>query len=414
MKNKNILIISSEYPNVTKSSNIYTDLAEALKQYGHKVTVVVTEESKNITHTGIFEENGIQVLRVKVGNIYNVGLVEKGITFLKSGFLVKSAISKYLGKKDFDLILFMSQPVTIASTVKWAMKKYNVPSYLMMKDIFPQNGVDLGIISKKSPVYWYFKYQEKKLYKTATTIGCMSEKNKGYLLEHNSYLKEEKLEICPNTQKEGEVNEVNENYPIRKKYNIPTNKVLAIYGGNLGKPQGVDFFIEVLEKFKNKDTVNFLIIARGTEKNRLYEYVDENNIKNVYKFDLMPREDYQKIVAESDIGLIFLDSRFTIPNYPSKVLPYFNLGIPVMAALDINNDFKDMLDETKSGFWSKSGEIEDYSNKLNKLIENKQLRKEMGRNGRKCLEEKFSVEQSVKIINRYLEKYNLRKDDKNV
>lgn len=94
-------------------------------------------------------------------------------------------------------------------------------------------------------------------------------------------------------------------------------------------------------------------MARGTEKDNLYKYIDENKIRNVYKYDLMPRQDYQKIVNECDIGLIFLDKRFTIPNYPSKVLSYFSLSIPVMAAVDKNNDFKDMLEISNSGFGQK-------------------------------------------------------------
>ena len=158
MNNKSILLISSDYPNVKKSFNIYTDLAEALKQHGYKVTVVVTEESKNIDHTNISYENEIQVLRVKVGNIYNVGFIEKGISFLKSGLLTKKAISKYLKDYKFDLILFMSQPVTIVNSVKYAMTEFHAPAYLMMKDIFPQNGVDLGLMSKKSPIHWYFRH----------------------------------------------------------------------------------------------------------------------------------------------------------------------------------------------------------------------------------------------------------------
>lgn len=404
MNKKNILMISSEYPDVSKSSNIYTDLAEALKLEGYNITVAITEESKNINKTKIFNENNIDVLRVKVGNIYNVGLIEKGITFLKSGFLLRQAIGKYLKEKKFDLILFMSQPVTIASTVRWAMKKFKCPSYLMMKDIFPQNGVDIGIISRKSLIYLYFKYQEKKLYKTATTIGCMSEMNKKYLLEHNKYLKEENLEIFPNTQKVEPLKYKKEEQLLRVKYDIPKEKVLAVYGGNIGKPQGVDFFIDVLEKYKNNNDINFLILARGTEKAKLYKFIDENNIKNVYKFELLPREDYQKILEECDIGLIFLDRRFTIPNYPSKSLAYFNLAIPIMAALDKNNDFKDMLEETKSGFWAEAGNIDEYEKKLNLLIRDKELRYEMGQNGRRCLEERFSVENSVKIINKYLKK----------
>lgn len=404
MKKSNILLITSDYPNIEKSSNIYTDLAQALRDENHTITVLVTEESSKISKTDIKQEGGISVLRVKVGNLYNVGLIEKGITFLKSSFLTKKAISKFLNNEKFNIILFMSQPVTIAKTVKWAMKKYKCPSYLMMKDIFPQNGIDIGIMKRNSPITLYFKLQEKKLYKTATTIGCMSKMNKEYLLRHNKYLKEEKLELFPNTQKITENIDTLQEKKLRKKYSIPEDTTLAIYGGNLGKPQGVDFFIEVLEKYKNNSKINFLIIARGTEKDKLYNYIKNNNIKNVYTYDLMPREDYINITRECDVGLIFLDKRFTIPNYPSKSLAYFDASIPIMAALDINNDFKDLIEESNSGYWSEAGNIRDYCEKFDLLIENKELREKMGKNGRKYYEEHFSVKKSVEIIEQYLKR----------
>ena len=69
---KNILIVTSEYPDTAKSENIYTDLADALKNSGYNVKVVVTEEAKKIDKTILKNENNIPVLRVKVGNIYNV------------------------------------------------------------------------------------------------------------------------------------------------------------------------------------------------------------------------------------------------------------------------------------------------------------------------------------------------------
>lgn len=240
------------------------------------------------------------------------------------------------------------------------------------------------------------------MYKTASMIGCMSEMNIKYLLEHNSYLKKEKLELFPNTQKIEEKDSNNTSYLLRKKYNIPTDKVLAVYGGNIGKPQGVEFFMEVLKEYKNNNKINFLILARGTEKEKLYKFIDDEKIENVYKFDLLPRNDYQQIVSECDIGLIFLNKKFTIPNYPSKVLAYFNLSIPVMAAIDKNNDFKDMLENTHSGFWSEAGNINSYKEKMDKLIGDKELRQKMGQSGRATLEKQFSVDRSVEIINKYL------------
>ena len=77
-----ILFISSDYPRPEKGSNIYTDLAESLNNNNHAVKVVVAEEKKKIDNTELFEENGIPVLRVKTGNLYEVGFIEKTLTFL--------------------------------------------------------------------------------------------------------------------------------------------------------------------------------------------------------------------------------------------------------------------------------------------------------------------------------------------
>ena len=196
-----ILFVCSDYPKPEKGSNIYTDLAEALNNNNHVVKVVVAEEKKKIKKTTLFEENGIPVLRVKTGNLYEVGFIEKTITFLTVSHSLKKGINEFFAHENFDLILFQSPPVTFHRVIKWAMNKYKAPSYLMMKDIFPQNGVDIGLYSKASPVYWYFRNQEKKLYKTSSKIGCMSPRNISYLMEHNPYINKDKFEIFRNTVK---------------------------------------------------------------------------------------------------------------------------------------------------------------------------------------------------------------------
>ena len=190
-----ILFISSDYMRPNKGSNLYTDLAEELNRQNHVVKVVVSEERKHIEKTCLFEENGIPVLRVKTGNLYEVSFVEKTLTFLTVSYDLIRGIKKHFANEKFDLILFQSPPVTFHRVVKWAMSKYKARSYLMMKDIFPQNGVDIGLYSKHSLVYYFFRSHEKKLYKTSTKIGCMSPGNIEYLKKHNPYLKDEKFEL---------------------------------------------------------------------------------------------------------------------------------------------------------------------------------------------------------------------------
>ncbi len=400
-----ILYIASIFPKESEEDNIYTDLAEELKLKGHDVVVIVSDERKNIKETKLCIERNIKVLRVKTGNLYNVSSFEKATSFITMQNKLKNAINKYLNDQKFDLILFMAPPVTMYSVIKFAMDKFKCISYLMQKDIFPQNALDLEMLSKRNPAYWYFRSVEKKLYKTATIIGCMSDENKKYLLSNNKFLENSKIEIFPNTIKVDK-RTFSKKISIREKYNIDKNKVIAIYGGNFGKPQGIDFLIKVLNEYKNSNIVQFILIGKGTEKDRLFDYIKNNNFKNVIYLEYVPQAEYCEILSQSDIGLVFLDYRFTIPNIPSRTLRYFEYSLPIMAATDENTDYKNLIEnKSMAGLWCKSNDIDGFKNRFNFLIKNTWTRKEMGKNGRKYLEENLKVENSVDILEKMYEKY---------
>lgn len=395
----NILYIASIFPTPQEGENLYTNLASELVESGHKVTVIVSEEKRKIDDTKVFRERNYNVIRVRTGNLYEIGSVEKAISFVTLQSKMKNAINKYLSDEKFDMIVFMSPPVTMYSVVNFAMKKYNCFSYLMQKDIFPQNAVDLKIMTKCNPAYWYFRHKEKELYKISTVIGCMSEKNKEYLLKHNKYLDCAKLQIFPNTTKLNREEEcIDDARQIKRRYSIPENRVIITYGGNFGKPQGIDFLIQILDVYKNNENVEFLLVGKGTEKEKLYRYIKEKNIENVKLINFLNSEEFSKVLKISDIGLVLLDYRFTIPNIPSKTLTYFKNRVPIMAATDNNTDFKQMLEDSGAGLWCESNDVYSFKEKLDFLIANKKVRKEMGENGRLFLEKNLTTEVSVKIL----------------
>lgn len=397
-----VLFISSQFPIETRSSNIYTDLAESLLANGHKVKVIVSEEKKNIKKTTLLKERKMDVLRVKCGNMYEVGFIEKALTFLTVSNQLITALKKYWSKEKFDLILFSAPPVTFNKVVKWAMNKYNCPSYLMMKDIFPQNGVDIGLYTKKHPAYIYFKREANKLYKVSSKIGCMSNRNIEYLNKMEN-VPLEKLELFPNTVKIREHNKITKEIKnsIRKKYGFNDTDVIAVFGGNFGRPQGLDFLLDVIEEYKTNKTVKFLLVGNGTEKTKIFNYIKEHNLKNAITRNYIPREEYETLLASCDIGLIFLDHRFTIPNFPSKTLSYFECSLPIMAAIDENTDYGQMLDKTESGFYSIHGNIKNFKKYFNRMLNDENLRIKMGKNGRKYFENECNVEKSVKILEKY-------------
>lgn len=397
-----VLYIATSFPEPNKGATIYTDLAEALHEAGHEITVAVSEQARNLSQTQMKKERGFDVLRIVTGNYYDVGFIEKGITTLRIPTLMKKGISKYLSNREFDFILYEAPPVTNSSLVAWAKKKFDCPSYLMLKDIFPQNAVDIGIIKKNSMIFNFFKYKEKDLYESADIIGCMSEANKQYIIKHNSWLNENKVELFPNTKKiTNEINPVT--LEMRKKYFIPEDACVFLFGGNMGKPQYVDLLCEAIIDCKNDDGIYFLFVGRGTDRYKLEQTIQENDIRNAMVFENLPRDEYEQITKECDVGLIILDPRFTIPNYPSRILSYMEYAKPVLAATDKVTDIKELIEGAQCGEWVWSGDKEAFIEKIRYMSTSKDLIVK-GKNGRKYIEENFIVKSSLEILERHFRK----------
>lgn len=391
-----ILYIATSFPEPNKGGTIYTDLAEALQEAGHEVTVAVSEQSRNKKHTELIKERGFDVLRVVTGNYYDVGFIEKGITSLKIPILMRKGIKRYLTKKKFDFILFEAPPITNVGLISWAKKRYRCPAYLMLKDIFPQNAVDLGIVKKNGFIYKYFKIKEKNLFYASDYIGCMSPENKKYLLNQNPFIDEGKVELFPNTVKIID-NIFQEESSIREQYGISKETCVFLFGGNMGRPQYIDFLSEVIYQCRNEENMYFLFIGRGTDRYILEDKIKENNIKNALIISNLPRSQYEQFTKECDIGLIVLDPRFTIPNYPSRVLSYMQFAKPVIAATDLVSDFKDLIKEAQCGEWVWSGDLTTFVAKAKEMAKSERL-KDMGNNGRIYLENNFDVKRSVEIL----------------
>lgn len=396
-----ILYLTISYPG-EGNRNLYTDLVEELKKAGHDVTVVMAEESNKIDKSKLRFENNIEVLRVRVGNQFGVGLVEKGITTLKVKPLLKKAIDSYLAEREYDLILYSTPPVTLADLVVYCKNKYKAKSYLMLKDIFPQNGIDLNLFSKKNVLYKYFRLKEKKLYQCSDRIGCMSNANINFVNEQEKYEFSNKLELFPNTMRIENQLDI-KRQAIRTKYELPMNQRIFIFGGNLGKPQAIDFLLESIRMLADYKEAYFLIVGDGAEKNKILDYINKENPTNLKFIAKLPREEYDKIMKACDVGLILLNSKFTIPNYPSRIMAYLHESLPILAATDAVTDIQTLvLDEAKCGYWCESVNPVEFVNQVKLLTEDDKLRDKLGENGRNYLAKQFDVKLSVKLLENFI------------
>lgn len=371
-----VLFLLIAYPDIRENTNMYTDLTCEFKDKGHEVHVAAPGKNK----TRIGKEGNISVLRIKTLPLFNTSTIIKGISNLLLPFQYKRAIEKHLGNIRFDLVVTPTPPITFIEIAEHLKKKHKAKIYLILRDIFPQNAKDLGLI-KNPLIFRYFRNKEKKLYKIADSIGCMSPRNMEYLHIHNPEVNIKKLHLLPNWTR---VNETTDRVVATGKFDFK-DKFVAIFGGNFGIPQKIEFILDVADKLKDRDNIFFYLIGNGTEYGKIKKIICDRNLKNVIIIKQLPRTEYLDLLKECHVGLVNLSDKFTIPNIPSRTLSYWSVKIPVLAAVDESTDYGELLDSCKGGLWSITGNIDDYITNLLYLYNNPEKRMEMGENGYKFL-----------------------------
>ena len=401
-----------------EARGIYQDLMRKFLKEGHTVYIVTPSERRLALDTSLTEIDGVHILNVKTLNLQKTNAIEKGLGQVLVEDQFTSAIKKYFSDLKFELILYSTPPITFPKVIAY-LKRQNpqAKTYLLLKDIFPQNAVDIGMMSKtgvKGVLYRFFRKKEIALYKASDFIGCMSPANVEFLLKNNDFIRKEQVEVAPNSIELQQELTLSEEYNkrraerdyIRSKYGLPKDTPVFIYGGNLGKPQGIDFLIKCLDANKNRTDCFFVVVGTGTELPRLTEWYEKaksnTTTLNVKVMRGLPKEDYDMLARSCDVGLIFLDHRFTIPNYPSRLLSYLENKMPVICATDPSTDIGRIAEDNGYGFWCESVRTEDFTTLVTNMVEAD--RKTMGEKGYEFLMSNYLVEHTYNAIMRHLDK----------
>ncbi len=293
----NILFPSINKVDPLAQEGIYDVLLKQFLDNGHTVYIIKPVERREKRKASVRSVQNLTIIEVNTLNLFNTNLLEKGLSNVFISHSYYRAINEFISGVKIDLILSATPPVMLSPLIKQLRKDYpEAKTYLMLKDIFPQNAVDIEMIKKGGLLYKWFRKQERELYVLSDHIGCMSLGNKDFILKHNDYLAPENVEILPNATiiREPTPISLEGKREIRTKYGIPEDAVLFLYGGNFGKPQGIDFIIKVLEDNINKSHTYFFFVGKGTEFHRVENFIRSKKPRNISAHSFLPKQEYDR------------------------------------------------------------------------------------------------------------------------
>lgn len=400
----NILFLSLSRLENIEERGIYSDLMREFVKRGNRVFIASPTERRFGKSTHLIKSEHCQILKIRTLNIQKTNIAEKGIATLLLESQFDKAIQRYWGDVRFDLVLYATPPITFNRVIERIKKRCGCRSYLMLKDIFPQNAVDLGMMKENGLLHWMFRRKEKKLYRLSDKIGCMSPANREYLIRHNPSVNPNKIELCPNAVMPVEIPKLSEQErcQILSEFDIPTNKTCFIYGGNLGKPQGLDFLLEVIATNEKRNDSFIVVAGGGTEYEKIAQWFEIQKPKNAKLVAELPKHTYDNLVRACHVGMVLLDPRFTIPNFPSRLLSYLENRMPVLLATDTATDMGRMAEKEGFGLWCLNGDLDTFMHNMTTFATQKQEVERMGRNGERFLLDNYTVDKVVDGISKEL------------
>jgi len=165
-------------------------------------------------------------------------------------------------------------------------------------------------------------------------------------------------------------------------------KFVVMYAGNLGNSQSFELITNAAKKHEEREDVVYVINGSGVMSDRLNEQANE--LKNLKVIEHQPIERLSEILATADIHLVPLRTGLGDMSVPSKIYSVFAAGRPVIASVDPGTEIERIVVESEGGISVTPDDFDSFIFELEGLIENSELRAEMGIKARLWLEKWYS------------------------
>ncbi len=388
-----IVLIADSFPPLRTSAAVQLrDLTREFVRQGHSLCVLLPATDQRDTWK-LESIDGAQVLRLKAPRTKDTGYVRRTLAELVMPFaMLRNFRKSSLANERWDGLVWYSPSIFHGPLVSALKKSSRCKAYLIIRDIFPEWAVDMGLMGRGIP-YRFFDAVARYQYSVADVIGVQTAGNRGYF---RAWLEQPGrcLEVLKNWLGHPAQNicsiRVNETSLVGRK--------LFVYAGNMGVAQNMSIVLDLAAKLLSRLDVGFLFVGRGSEVNALKQAAQTLQLNNVLFFDEIHPDEIPDLYAQCDIGIVTLDPRHKSHNIPGKFLTYMQSGLPVLAIVNVGNDLVQLIRNEQVGEVCESHHIEELVLLTDRLIESLESDSNLSARCSSFFKREFSVERTVHQI----------------
>ena len=387
------------YPEKAASSYLGVNRFEAYQREGFDMVVYAPVPSRDVT-----DEIRKQYSKIKTERMYGdrmtvhrFDLIKEGKSPVLRALRYSVQLIKHFNRAVFcrdarstDLVFLSSTP-PIQGILGSLVKKFSHKKFIYcLQDIFPDSLAGTGLAKKGGLLWKIGRVIENFTYRNADKIIVISQDFKKNIMAKG--VPEDKIVVIYNwVDEEAVVDIPREKNVLFDRYGLDRNKFYITYNGNIGLTQNMDMLLEVAKALEPNEDIQFVLVGNGAYLEQVKQIIKDRNVQNVTLLPFQPYEEISHVFSLGDVSLVISKPGVGANSVPSKTWSIMSASRPVLANFD-ENELKTIIEEHNCGLFTKAGDKVAFTDAILKLYNDRELCREMGRNGRKFVMDNLTKE----------------------
>lgn len=357
------------------------ELAAQLVARGHRVTVIASPVSylsgkADPQAPGVERQAGVEIRRAYTYPALHRSSFHRLLSFFS---FMLSSFWQGLHVARVDLVWGTSPPL-FQGLSAWLLAGLKRRPFLFeVRDLWPAFAVQVGVLKNRLLIR-ASEWLERFLYRRAKLVVV----NSPGFIPHVTESGARRVELVSNGSDVRMFDPGLDGEPFRRQHGLE-GRFVVMYAGAHGPSNDLGVVLqaaEILQKYM------FVLIGDGKEKAALQRRAEEMGLSNVLFLPPRPKSEMASALAAADACLAILKPLPLYRTvYPNKVFDYMAAGRPVLLAID--GAMREVVEGAGAGLFITPGDAQALAAAVVQLARDPERRRQMGVNGRRCVEERF-------------------------
>ncbi|MEK6805789.1 MAG: glycosyltransferase family 4 protein [Pseudomonadota bacterium] len=315
------------WPDESATSQMLTDLAEALARRGYSVTVMTSRQKLEQARPALEplgQHGGVTIQRLWTTSFGRAHLLGRALDYLS--FYLSAIWSVLRQVRRGDIVIAKTDPPLLGAILEPFVRLKRGALVNWLQDVYPEVAVRLGVLSARSPLTRVLMALRDRSLRRAKFNVVIGERMREYLAGRIGPTA--KLHVIHNWAAPIDwTAQPNSENPLRRQLGLDS-KVVFGYSGNLGRAHRFESLLAAGEQLKNRKDLHFLFIGSGAQFELIQRAVTARGLGNWTFLPHQPRERLAESLAAADVHLVSLDPALEGLIVPSKIYGVLAAGRP--------------------------------------------------------------------------------------